>query len=132
MTPLKQTNKHLSSVQFKCDAAGSPISSTTWLHDGRPLDPDAIKAGRVSVEQQHQGRRSVIRVKNLTLEDQGSYQCMVLGRRRTNLAGQLQLPPIDSAQATAGLALSSMPPTLRATSQPHIVQVSSVLYTNMT
>ncbi len=113
----------MDTVEFKCDIAGAPISSVTWLHNGRALDSASVAAGRVTSTLLNHGRSSVLTVQRLSLEDRGAYQCFLVRTREGTSEGQLRLPPADSAQAACGLILKSMPPALRGSSQPQIIQV---------
>ena len=73
-------------ASFHCVTSGVPISSLTWLKNGRPLTED----------KGYRHMKDVLQFSSVSREDQGLYQCLISSET-------------DSAQATAELKLGGKP-----------------------
>ncbi|XP_022236022.1 Down syndrome cell adhesion molecule-like, partial [Limulus polyphemus] len=92
-----------SSVTLSCEISGYPVHRLEWRHNMRPLSSN----GGI----RHSGERA-IRLRSLTKEDEGVYQCFVSN-------------DVDSGQGSQVLVLKSVKPKFLETFREEIVYPSS-------
>ncbi|PAA53646.1 hypothetical protein BOX15_Mlig015194g1 [Macrostomum lignano] len=102
---------HGGSLSLNCSVSGWPISRIFWLHNGRRL-PAGDPRCRVETDIVAEGEGvsyGRLRVSDISLSDQGAYQCVA---ERDLDTGGSRLVPYDSAQDATFLTVNKAPPQL--------------------
>ncbi|KAG8175994.1 hypothetical protein JTE90_012833, partial [Oedothorax gibbosus] len=90
MRPSRQVLNIGQEATFNCNVTGYPLHTISWKKDQRPL----VSSSRVRLLS-----RDVLHITSVRRDDRGMYQCFVYN-------------DMDSAQGTAELKISDVPPTL--------------------